>query len=53
MLKNSIAGNCHELFLSTSMGHLVLRHPSYMRGTTYPFSLSVFLDTVLLTTSKM
>jgi hypothetical protein len=22
------------------MDHLVLRHPSYMRGTTYPFSLS-------------
>jgi hypothetical protein len=24
------------------MDHLVLRHPSYMRGTTYPFSLSAF-----------
>jgi hypothetical protein len=23
------------------MDHLVLRHPSYMRGFTYPFSLSV------------
>jgi hypothetical protein len=25
------------------MDHLVLRHPSYMRGFTYPFSLSVVL----------
>jgi hypothetical protein len=24
------------------MNHLILRHPSYMRGTTYPFSLSVY-----------
>jgi hypothetical protein len=24
------------------MDHLVLRHPSYMWGTIYPFSISVF-----------
>jgi hypothetical protein len=24
------------------MDHLVLRHPSYMRGFTYPFSISVW-----------
>jgi hypothetical protein len=33
------------------MDHLVLRHPSYMRGTTYPFSLSV--TEVAATLAKM
>jgi hypothetical protein len=30
------------------MDHLVLRHPSYMRGFTYPFSLSVLFRQFLM-----
>ncbi len=29
------------------MDHLVLRHPSYMRGFTYPFSLSVIISHIV------
>jgi hypothetical protein len=37
--ENSLSGR-KKVF--RCMDYLVLRHPSYMRGFTYPFSLSVF-----------
>jgi hypothetical protein len=34
------------------MDHLVLRHPSYMRGFTFPFSLSVVTQDQFTQVSK-